>query len=70
MLVQLAKYADAHHRTYESPIGDDGVLGDAWESALRSLVALLNGETGRLDCGDVDHAARAMHRVAGFEGEL
>jgi hypothetical protein len=70
MLRALARYADDHAKQYDSPIAEDGVLGSDWEVALRAVVNLLNGETGRLDCGDVDHAARAMYRAAGFEEEL
>lgn len=70
LLRGLAQYADDHESRYGSPLGQDYVLGAAWETALRSAVALLNGETGRLDCGDVDGIARALHRAAGFEGEL
>ncbi len=70
MLRALAQYADDHESRFGAPIAADQYLGPAWEQALRSLVALLNGETGRLDCGDVDGIARAVHRAAGFEGEL
>src|SRR5689334_11744723 len=49
-----AKYAEDHKARYESPIGDDGVLGDYWESIGDALRGLLNGETGRLDCGTLD----------------
>ena len=66
----LAQYADDHESRFGSPLGQDYVLGAAWEQALRGLVSLLNGETGRLDCCDVDRIARAVHRAAGFEGEL
>lgn len=70
ILKNLAYYADCHHSAYSSPVANDGVLGEAWENSLRGLRALLNGETGRLDCGDVDHAILAMHKAAGFTGEL
>jgi hypothetical protein len=66
----LASYADAHAARYESPIGSDGVLGRDWERMLKGLRGLLNGETGRLDCGTVDAAILAMYAAAGFEGEL
>jgi hypothetical protein len=47
-------YALAHKERYESLIGDDGVLGPAWEQIGDGLRTLLNGETGRLDCGTLD----------------
>jgi hypothetical protein len=30
------------------------VIGDAWEEIGRAILVLLNGETGRLDCGTLD----------------
>ena len=47
-------YANEHERRYESPIGDDGVLGQCWLEMGRAIRGLLNGETGRLDCGTLD----------------
>jgi hypothetical protein len=54
MLKGWSKYAEDHKVRYESPIGDDGVLGAYWESMGDALRGLLNGETGRLDCGTLD----------------
>jgi hypothetical protein len=47
-------YADKHKVRYESTIGEDGVLGPAWEEIGDALRTLLNGETGNLDCGTMD----------------
>jgi hypothetical protein len=47
-------YAEQHQERYESKIGDDGVLGKAWEAIGVALRGLLNGECGRLDCGTLD----------------
>lgn len=66
----LQWYAEAHAKRWGSKLGEDYVLGEAWESALRGVLALLNGETGRLDCGLLDRELRAMYLEAGFEGEL
>lgn len=66
LATSLAIYAEAHQARYESPIGDDGVLGQDWEVMARALLGLLNGETGRLDCGTVDKAIRAMGTAAGI----
>lgn len=70
MLRALALYADCHLKNYGSAIGEDYILGESWEKALRAVRELLNGETGRLDCGDTDRAILAMHAAAGLEGEL
>ena len=47
-------YAAAHERAYGSKVGEDSVLGPAWESIGYALQVLLNGETGRLDCATLD----------------
>jgi len=47
-------YAIQHRVRYESPIGNDGVLGPEWEAIGDALRALLNGDCGRLDSGTVD----------------
>lgn len=46
--------ADAHKVAHGGVIGDDGVLGTPWLEIGKALRALLNGQTGRLDCGTVD----------------
>lgn len=67
-LKSLAEYADAHRDRYESEVGEDGVLGDHFEEIARGLIGLLNGETGRLDCGTLDRAIRQLCRAAKVEG--
>lgn len=55
MLGGWETYARAHKNEFGSSIGDDGVLGPAWESIGDGLRELLNGEVGaRLDCGTLD----------------
>lgn len=49
-----ALYADLHKARYESGIGEDGVLGECWARIGVELLGLLNGESGRLDCGTLD----------------
>ena len=61
----LREYATAHFQAYESPIGDDGVLGEEWEQIARGTLGLLNGEAGRLDCGSVDRHVRDLASEAG-----
>lgn len=43
----------AGNRTY-GLIGQDGVLGPAWQEIGEAIRTLLNGEAGRLDCGTLD----------------
>ena len=54
MLYGWLYYADQHKARYESEIGDDNVLGPAWAGIGGNIRTLLNGETGRLDCGTLD----------------
>lgn len=60
-------YADAYERHFDAKIGSDGVSGDAWLDILKGIRALLNGETGRLDCGTVDGLLFDMAHYVGFE---
>lgn len=62
-----ALYADAHRARFDSPIGDDGVLGPCFRDWLTGLRGLLNGETGRLDCGTVDGLILEIAAIAGLE---
>lgn len=60
MLEGWLLYADAHAESGE--IGTDAVLGGHWEAIGVGLRGLLNGETGRLDCGLVDGlVGEALH---------
>jgi len=47
-------YALAHEQALGSTIGEDQILGAAWGDIGHAIRTLLNGETGRLDCGTVD----------------
>lgn len=67
MIYALARYADDHHGRYESGIGQDGVLGADWAQAVNAVRGLLNGETGRLDCGTVDGLLCKMLELEGVE---
>jgi len=69
MVKNLALYADAHAKEYESSLGDDYVLGPEWAAMVRGLIGLLNGETGRLDCGTLDAVLRGMLNREGLEEE-
>jgi len=70
MIQALALYADAYPADW-GKIGEDYVLGAAWLDMLKGCRALLNGETGRYDCGTLDHMLVDMVKAAGFEeGDL
>jgi hypothetical protein len=77
LVTALADYADDYAARFESPIGHDAVLGGGkghgmgWLEILKGTRGLLNGETGRLDCGTVDSMLVRMAQAAGYEeGEL
>ena len=54
MLHLWAQYAADHKAEYDALIGDDYVIGPAWEAIGDGIRELLNGQTGRLDCGTLD----------------
>lgn len=54
MLRGWSEYADAYAARYGDAVGDDAVLGDAWQRIGDGLRALLDGEVGGLDCGSID----------------
>ena len=69
MLKGWAGYADAAKARFESPIGEDYVLGPPWEAMGKTIIALLDGITGGLDCGDVDSFIRQCLTEEGFDGD-
>ena len=69
MLKGWAGYADVHKARFGSGIGEDSFLGQYWESMGMALLALLNGEVGRLDCGDMDAFIRQCLTEEGFDGD-
>jgi len=60
-------YADVHKARFESEIGEDYVLGPQWEAIGDSLRGVLNGETGRLDCGTLDGLILGVMKDAGID---
>lgn len=55
MIKSLEEYARAYRRSWDSPIGEDYVLGaDGFKPMVEGLRVLLNGDSGRLDCGTID----------------
>ena len=69
MLTSWLQYADQHREAYESGIGDDYYLGPQWASIGRSLLSVLNGDTGRLDCGTLNALIRDVLVTEGFTHE-
>lgn len=62
-------YAEVHRYSYDSPIGNDHILGPAWSAWGLGLRALLNGQAGRLDCGTLDGWILETMRQNGIEEE-
>ena len=46
MLKGWVMYAENHLGRYETPIGEDYVMGQVWENIGHALLEFLNGETG------------------------
>jgi hypothetical protein len=59
-------YAKAHAKAYETPIAQDYVLGECWINAWKGAKGLLDGETGRFDCGAVCDEFRRIATAAGY----
>ena len=63
----LLEYGLQYGETFEGcEVGGDGVLGEAWLDMARGYLALLNGPTGRLDCGTLDGEVRNWARKFGL----
>ena len=69
MMTGWATYAADHHNRFESAIGEDYILGVEWLKIGKALLGLLNGETGRLDCGTCDGFIRDTILENGFTEE-
>jgi hypothetical protein len=67
MLRGWATYAQAHRDAYDSPIGDDGVLGPEWAAIGHAMLGLLNGDLQRLDGGTLDAFIRDTLTANGAE---
>jgi len=66
----LHRYAEYHKDRYETPIGADGVLGPAFLDMAKAFIRLLDGETGRLDCGTLWGETDELLKRHGFEKGL
>jgi hypothetical protein len=69
MLTGWGLYAEAHLKSYESAIGDDGVLGDEWAAIGKGILGLLNGERGGFDGGSLNANIREFMRHHGASDE-
>jgi hypothetical protein len=67
MLHYWEMYASKHQTRFESLIGEDYVLGPEWVNIGTAIRGLLNGETGRLDCGTLDGFILETMRENGIE---
>lgn len=66
----LIQYGLCYAERFEGcSLGQDNFLGPAWLQVARGYLALLNGETGRLDCGSLDAELRDLARRFGFSAE-
>lgn len=65
----LADYAKEHQKRYESPIGDDAILGEHWKQSALAFLGFLNGDCGRFDCGDLDGRVRVLADSSGVDLE-
>ncbi len=67
----LLEYGLQHAVEFQGcQLGGDSFLGAAWLSMARGYLALLNGPTGRLDCGTLDGEVRRWAKGFGFEEEV
>lgn len=66
LINSLTTYMFEHESRYGSLIAEDYVLGPQFLKAAKAVRKLLNGETGRLDCGEMDSTIRRMLFSAGF----
>jgi hypothetical protein len=69
MLDGWQDYAKSHEVRYESPIGDDYVIGVYWAELGLAIKRLLDGETGGLDCGSISHNVLALLSEQGFKND-
>ena len=62
-------YAELHYMRSDALIGEDYVLGPAWEAIGDALRTLLNGDLGRLDGGTLDRYLLTKMRENGVNTE-
>jgi len=67
LLDALIRYARLHVEAYHSPVGEDYVLGDHFAQIGLNIHGLLNGETGRLDCGTLERELVYLFEANGLD---
>lgn len=65
LIKSLAELASAHRDRYEVFISEDSYMGEEWAQILSSAHSLLNGETGRLDCGTLSQQIEDLRSSGG-----
>ena len=70
IVVGAQQYAEEYELELGCKIGDDFVLGPHWAEVLSNFIGLLNGPTGRLDCGILDTQARTLAKMHNWNEEL
>lgn len=63
----LDSYIDTYYKRYQQTVFEDGVLFEGVKEIANGLRILLNGETGRLDCGTLDARLGQILRTCGVE---
>lgn len=56
----ISLYFEYYTRETESLIGEDGVIGEAAENLISAFKIMLDGPTGRLDCGTLERRLRSL----------
>ena len=69
LLRAWCEYANRHRERFESGIGEDYVLGPEWARIGIAVRGLLNGESGRLDCGTLDGFILDVLQAEGYDEE-
>lgn len=75
----MIRYAKAYRKAYETPVGEDGVLGDYFAHAISGLRKLLNGNgavamergysTDSKDNGVIESMFWTACDIAGLDGD-
>jgi hypothetical protein len=69
LIQAFAEYADSYAEETggERQLGEDGYFHEHARDMVRALLALLNFESGRFDCGTLDKLIRDLAVVSGVE---
>jgi len=66
LVVAWERYADEHETRYDSPIGQDSILGPYWAETGLAIKRLFDGETGGIDAGSVANNIADMITAQGI----